>query len=62
LSDIIRITKRIQEIYSERNAILEDAGLGDFIHSDEEIEQLVAEAIEKDISKSIDKMFKDSGL
>tara|TARA_R110000851_G_scaffold147834_1_gene287861 strand:+ start:206 stop:382 length:177 start_codon:yes stop_codon:yes gene_type:complete len=58
----MKTVKRVQQLYQERNKLLEESGLGDFAHTDEEIEQLVAEAIEKDISKSIEKMVKDSGL
>ena len=50
----MKTVKRVQQLYQERNKLLEESGLGDFAHTDEEIEQLVAEAIEKDISKSIE--------
>ena len=49
-------------MYRERNQLFEDTGLGDYTYSDAEIEKFVAEAIEKDISKRLNKAVKDSGL
>ena len=49
-------------MYRERNQLFEDTGLGDYTYSDAEIEKFVAEAVEKDISKRLNKAVKDSGL
>ena len=49
-------------MYRERNQLFEDTGLGDYSYSDAEIEKFVAEAVEKDISKRLNKAVKDSGL
>lgn len=49
-------------MYRERNKLFEDTGLGDYTYSDAEIEKFVAEAVEKDISKRMNKAIKDSGL
>ena len=49
-------------MYRERNQLFEDTGLGDYTYSDAEIEKFVAEAVEKDISKRLNKVVKDSGL
>lgn len=49
-------------MYRERNKLFEDTGLGDYTYSDAEIEKFVAEAVEKDISKRLNKAVKDSGL
>tara|TARA_R110002012_G_scaffold1712_7_gene8337 strand:+ start:15312 stop:15500 length:189 start_codon:yes stop_codon:yes gene_type:complete len=62
LSDVIRIIKRVEQMYRERNKLFEDTGLGDYTYSDAEIEKFVAEAVEKDISKRLNKAVKDSGL
>jgi hypothetical protein len=40
----------------------DDAGLDDFGFSTEEIEKFISEAVEKEVSKKINKMVKDSGL
>ena len=58
----MRIVKRVQRMYEERNKLFEDTGLGDYTYSDAEIEKFVAEAVEKDISKRLNKVIKDSGL
>ena len=58
----MRIVKRVEQMYRERNKLFEDTGLGDYTYSDEEIEKFVAEAVEKDISKRLNKAVKDSGL
>jgi len=62
LSDVIKIIKRTQQMYRERNKLFEATGLGDYTYSDAEIEKFVAEAVEKDISKRLNKAVKDSGL
>tara|TARA_B100000424_G_scaffold265947_1_gene256367 strand:+ start:2539 stop:2727 length:189 start_codon:yes stop_codon:yes gene_type:complete len=62
LSDVIRIIKRVEQMYRERNKLFEASGLGDYTYSDAEIEKFVAEAVEKDISKRLNKAVKDSGL
>ena len=49
-------------MYRERNKLFEATGLGDYTYSDAEIEKFVAEAVEKDISKRVNKAVKDSGL
>ena len=49
-------------MYRERNKLFKATGLGDYTYSDAEIEKFVAEAIEKDISKRLNKAVKDSGL
>jgi hypothetical protein len=58
----MRIIKRTQQMYRERNKLFEATGLGDYTYSDAEIEKFVAEAVEKDISKRLNKAVKDSGL
>ena len=58
----MRIVKRVEQMYRERNKLFEDTGLGDYTYSDAEIEKFVAEAVEKDISKRLNKAVKDSGL
>ena len=58
----MRIIKRTQQMYRERNKLFEATGLGDYTYSDAEIEKFVAEAIEKDIRKRLNKVVKDSGL
>jgi len=62
LSDVIRIIKRVEQMYRERNKLFEASGLGDYTYSDAEIEKFVAEAIEKDIRKRLNKVVKGSGL
>tara|TARA_R100000008_G_C3417259_1_gene83061 strand:- start:123 stop:302 length:180 start_codon:yes stop_codon:yes gene_type:complete len=59
---MVRIIKRTQQMYRERNKLFEDTGLGDYAYSDEEIEKFVVEAIEKEISNRMNKMIKESGL
>ena len=49
-------------MYRERNKLFEASGLGDYTYSDADIEKIVAEAVEKDISKRLNKAVKDSGL
>ena len=49
-------------MYRERNKLFEASGLGDYTYSDSEIEKFVAEAVEKDISKRLNKAVKDIGL
>ncbi len=49
-------------MYEERNKLFEETGLGDYTYSDAEIEKYIAEAIEKEISKRIEKTVKGSGL
>ena len=58
----MRIVKRVQRLYEERNKLFEDTGLGDYTYSDAEIEKFVAEAIEKEISNKVNKAIKDSRL
>ena len=58
----MRIVKRVQQMYKERNKLFEDSGLGDYTYSDAEIEKFVAEAVEKEISNKVNKAIKDSGL
>jgi len=60
LSDIIRITKRIQEMYEERNRLFQDTGA--FTYSDEEIMAFIVEGIEKELVNMIDKSMKESGI
>jgi uncharacterized protein YajQ (UPF0234 family) len=62
LSEILRRVKELERIYRERNKLLADAGLDDFGFSTEEIEKFISEAVEKEVSKKINKMVKDSGL
>jgi|TARA_R110001583_G_scaffold54734_2_gene167117 hypothetical protein len=58
----MRVVKRVQQMYKERNKLFEDTGLGDYTYSDAEIEKFVAEAVEKEISNRVNKAVKDSGL
>ena len=58
----MRIIKRVERMYKERNKLFEDTGLGDYTYSDEEIEKFIAEALEKEINNRVNKVFKDSGL
>ena len=58
----MRVVKRIQQLYEERNKLFQESGLGDFSYSDAEIEKFVVEAVEKDISNRVNKAIKDSGL
>ena len=58
----MRVVKRVQQMYKERNKLFEDTGLGDYTYSDAEIEKFVAEAVEKEISNRVNKVFKESGL
>jgi hypothetical protein len=62
LSEVIKIVKRVERMYRERNQLFEDTGLGDYTYSDAEIEKFVAEAVEKEISNRLNKIVKDSGL
>ena len=62
MSDIIRITKRIQEMYEERNRLFQDTGLGEFSYSDEEIMAFIVEKIEKELANMVDKSMKESGI
>tara|TARA_R110002051_G_C8341217_1_gene438395 strand:+ start:46 stop:234 length:189 start_codon:yes stop_codon:yes gene_type:complete len=62
LSNILRKVKELERVYRERNKLLVDAGLEDFKFSKGEIERFVSEAVEKEISKEINKTVKDSGL
>tara|TARA_R100001443_G_scaffold24118_1_gene36260 strand:+ start:3108 stop:3296 length:189 start_codon:yes stop_codon:yes gene_type:complete len=62
LSEVIKIVKRVERMYRERNKLFEDTGLGDYTYSDAEIEKFVAEAVEKEISNRLNKIVKDSGL
>tara|TARA_R110000823_G_scaffold128345_1_gene256050 strand:- start:99 stop:287 length:189 start_codon:yes stop_codon:yes gene_type:complete len=62
LSNILRKVKELERVYKERNKLLVDAGLEDFKFSKVEIERFVSEAVEKEISKEINKIAKDSGL
>ena len=62
MSDIIRITKRIQEMYEERNRLFQDTGLGAFTYSDEEIMAFIVEKIEKELANMVDKSMKESGI
>ena len=58
----MRVVKRVQQLYEERNKLFQESGLGDFAYSDAEIEKFVVEAVEKDISNRVNKAIKDSGL
>tara|TARA_R110002020_G_scaffold31282_1_gene97736 strand:+ start:1106 stop:1282 length:177 start_codon:yes stop_codon:yes gene_type:complete len=58
----MRVVKRVQQLYEERNKLFQESGLGDFAYSDAEIEKFVVEAVEKDISNRVNKVIKDSGL
>ena len=58
----MRVVKRVQQMYKERNKLFEDTGVGDYTYSDAEIEKFVAEAVEKEISNRVNKAVKDSGL
>ena len=58
----MRIIKRVERMYKERNKLFEDTGLVDYTYSDEEIEKFIAEALEKEINNRVNKVFKDSGL
>ena len=62
MSNILRKVKELERVYKERNKLLVDAGLEDFKFSKVEIERFVSEAVEKEISKEINKIAKDSGL
>ena len=62
MSKILKKVKELELIYRERNKLLADAGLDDFGFSTEEIEKFISEAVEKEISKKINKMVKGSGL
>lgn len=62
MSNILRKVKELERVYRERNKLLVDAGLEDFKFSKGEIERFVSEAVEKEISKEINKIAKDSGL
>ena len=58
----MKIIKRVEQMYRERNKLFEDTGLGDYTYSDAEIEKFIAEALEKEINNRVNKVFKDSGL
>lgn len=62
MSKILKKVKELERIYRERNKLLSDAGLDDFRFSTEEIERFVSEALEKEVSKKINKTIKDSGF
>ena len=62
LSEVVRIVKRVQQLYEERNKLFQESGLGDFAYSDAEIAKFIVEAVEKDISNRMNKMIKESGL
>lgn len=62
MSEILKKVKELERIYRERNKLLADAGLDDFGFSTEEIEKFISEAVEKEVSKKINKIIKDSGL
>ena len=62
MSNVIRLIKELERVYRERNKLLIDSGLEDFTFSNDEIEKFVAEAAEKEITKGINKIVKDSGL
>ena len=62
MTNILRKVKELERVYKERNKLLVDAGLEDFKFSKVEIERFVSEAVEKEISKEINKIAKDSGL
>jgi hypothetical protein len=62
LSNIIKVVKRVQQMYEERNKLFEESGLGDYTYSDAEIEKYIAEAVEKEIGVRLDKIVKESGL
>ena len=62
MSNILRKVKELERVYRERNKLLVDAGLEDFKFGKGEIERFVSEAVEKEISKEINKTVKDSGL
>ena len=62
MTNILRKVKELERVYRERNKLLVDAGLEDFKFSKGEIEIFVSEAVEKEISKEINKIAKDSGL
>ena len=58
----MRIVKRIQQLYEERNKLFQESGLGDFSYSDAEIEKFVVEAVEKEVANRVNKALKESGL
>tara|TARA_R110002012_G_scaffold86922_2_gene215437 strand:- start:90 stop:266 length:177 start_codon:yes stop_codon:yes gene_type:complete len=58
----MKLVKQVQQMYKERNKLFEESGLGDYAYSDSEIEKYIAEALEKEITKRIEKTVKDSGL
>ena len=58
----MRIVKRIQQLYEERNKLFQESGLADFSYSDAEIEKFVVEAVEKEIANRVNKVLKESGL
>ena len=58
----MRIVKRVQRMYEERNKLFEESGLGDYTYSDAEIEKYMMEAVEKEISARLEKAVKESGL
>ena len=62
MSDVIKIVKKVQQMYEERNKLFEESGLGDYTYSDAEIEKYIAEAIENEIGNRLEKIVKDSGL
>lgn len=62
MSDVLRIVKRVQQLYVERNKLFEESGLGDYTFSDAEIEKYVAEAVEKEVSNRVNEVIKESGL
>ena len=62
MTNILRKVKELERVYRERNKLLVDAGLEDFKFGKGEIERFVSEAVEKEISKEINKIAKDSGL
>ena len=55
----MRVVKRVQQMYKERNKLFEDTGLGDYTYSDAEIEKYVSEAVENEVNKKINDAVKE---
>jgi len=53
LSRVLPLVKRIEELYVERNKLLVENGLEDFVFSDKEIEKHIIEALEKEVVDKI---------
>ena len=58
----MRVVKRTQQWYEERNKLFQESGLGDVSYSDAEIEKVVVEAVEKEVANRGNEVRKERGL